>query len=556
VRRERGEAESTRALCHGRQSDHEPWADNPAMPVSGKSSTRSGGTPGPGKGWILCAALLLGYLFLLCDRAFLSAGGSDSSGYLNAAKLLTRGKLTEPVEPLRRFGLSQEFVHVFIPLGFSPGVKPGTMVPSYPPGLPLHMAAAALVGGWARAPFWVSPVAATLSLLLVYGIGRELGMSRALAVAAAACLAVFASFFWFGLQPMSDVPATAWTLAALLAALRARRSHGAAYLCGAAFGMAVLVRPTNILLAVALLLAVPFERRILLRVALGGLPFAAFLFTTNQIANGSPFTSGYGNMSSGFSLGFFPVRIRHYGYWLAALGTPFLVLGWLAVAGVRSLPRRDRVLLIVWPAVLLLFYCCWEPYETWWYTRFLLPGIPAMILAMFFVVERGFRPAVAPGDLPVPPSRRWRILALALSVVVLSNGIAWIRRLPILDSARGEQIYPEACRWTASVVPPNSIIAAMQMTGAMKYYTDLTFARIDWIEPAEFPALRSRIEAAGYHWYALVGPADGDLLQKNLPGAWKEIARLRDQTLFRLDETVPGDRSAPSAGLGSQPPAM
>jgi hypothetical protein len=88
------------------------------MPVSGKSRARSGGTPGLSKVWILCAALLLGYLFLLCDKAFLSAGGSDSSGYLNAAKLLTRGKLTEAVEPLRRFGLSQEFVHVFIPLVF------------------------------------------------------------------------------------------------------------------------------------------------------------------------------------------------------------------------------------------------------------------------------------------------------------------------------------------------------------------------------------------------------------------------------------------------------
>jgi hypothetical protein len=507
------------------------------------------------KARILCAALLLGYLFLLCDKAFLSAGGSDSSGYLNAAKLFSRGKLTDAVEPLRRFGLSQEFVHVFIPLGFSPGREPGTMVPSYPPGLPLHMAVAALVGGWARAPFWVSPLAATLCLLLVYGIGRELGMTQALAVAAAACLAVFPSFFWFGLQPMSDVPATAWALAAMLAGLCARRSAGAALLCGAAFGMAVLVRPTNILLVIPLLLALPFERGVLVCVALGGLPFAAFLFATNQIANGSPFASGYGNMSSGFSFRFFPVRIRHYGYWLAALGTPFLVLGWLAVAGVRGLPRRDRLMLVVWPAVFLAFYCCWEPYETWWYTRFLLPGVPAMILAMFFVVERAFRPPAPRVSPPVPPPRNRKILALALSGIVLATGVYWIFRYSILESARGEEIYPDACRWAAAVVPPNTVIAAIQMTGAMRYYTDLTFARIDWIEPAVFPALRSRIRAAGYHWYALVNPAEKELLQKNLPGAWKEFARLRDQTLLRLDDTAPGDlpRSSPLAGLGSEP---
>jgi hypothetical protein len=526
------------------------------MPVSGEDPARSDGTSGPGKAWIFCAALLIGYLFLLCDKAFLSAGGSDSSGYLNAAKLFSRGKLTAAVEPLRRLGLSQEFARVFIPLGFSPGRKPGTMVPSYPPGLPLHLAAAALVGSWARAPFWVSPVAATLCLLLVYGIGRELGMTRALAVAAAACVAVFPSFFWFGLQPMSDVPATAWVLAAMLAALRARSRASAAYLCGAAFGMAVLVRPTNILLAIPLLFALPFDRRVFLRVALGGLPFAAFLFLTNQIANGSPFRSGYGNMSDGFSLGFFPARIRHYGYWLGALGTPFLVLGWLAVAGVRSLPRRDRLMLVAWPAIFLVFFCCWQPYETWWYTRFLLPAVPAMILAMFFVVERAFRPADRPEDSVRTPRGRKNV-ALALSVVVLATGTFWIRRFHLVDSARDEEIYPDTCRWAAAQVPPKSVIAAMQMTGAMRYYTGSTFARIDWIEPAVFPSLRSRIEAAGYHWYALVGPAEKELLQRNLPGAWKEFARLRDQTLLRLD-TVPGDvpRSIRSGASGSEPPGM
>jgi hypothetical protein len=128
---------------------------------------------------------------------------------------------------------------------------------------------------------------------------------------------------------------------------------------------------------------------------------------------------------------------------------------------------------------------------------------------------------------PNLPSSRRKILALALSVIVLATGVSWIFRYRILESARGEEIYPDACRWAAAVVPPNSVIAAMQMTGAMKYYTDLTFARIDWIEPADFPSLRSRIQAAGYHWYALVGPAERELLQKNLPGAWKEVARLR-----------------------------
>ena len=59
-----------------------------------------------------------------------------------------------------------------------------------------------------------------------------------------------------------------------------------------------------------------------------------------------------------------------------------------------------------------------------------------------------------------------------------------------------------------------------------------------------------------HHWYALINPAERELLQKNLPGAWKEVARLRDQTLLPLDDTVPGNRSTPPVGLDSEPPSM
>ena len=489
---------------------------------------------------LLAWGLWLIYLVLLCSRASLSATGSDSSGYLNAARLLTQGKLSESVEPLRIFGLPQESIRIFIPLGFSPGARPGTMVPSYPLGLPLQMAAAALVGGWTHAPFWIGPLSAAISLFLIYAVGREFGMKRGLAFASAALLAAFPTFLWIGLQPLSDVPATTWALAAMVMALRARRNARAAYLCGAAFGIAVLVRPTNSLLVLPLLLALPFERRILLRFVLGGFPFAAFLFTTNQIANGNPFRSGYGDVLGGLSVGYFAVRIRHYAFWLSALGTPLLVLGWMAVAGVRSLPRRDRLILILWPAVFLIFYCLYQPYDTWWYTRFLLPGVPAMILALLLVADRGFSAGSEREGVAGLSGRHRMLLAVALSTIIFATGIYWTRRYSLLKIARSEQIYPLTCRWAAAAVPQNSVIAAMQMTGALKYYTDSISARLDQIDASTFPILRSRVEWAGYRWYALVN-AENDtlLLRANLPGSWKPIGRMKDQTLLRLES--PGD---------------
>jgi hypothetical protein len=162
-----------------------------------------------------------------------------------------------------------------------------------------------------------------------------------------------------------------------------------------------------------------------------------------------------------------------------------------------------------------------------------------MILAMMFVIERGFRPDARRGQTAEPPSRGRMMLVLAVTGVVFATGVFWIRKYDLMSINRGEQIYPEACRWAAARVPPNAIVAAMQMTGAMSYYTHLTFARWDWIDADHRAALRSQVGAAGYHWYALVNPYERQLLQTVLPGSWKEIGGVRDVTLLRLEDTSP-----------------
>ena len=48
------------------------------------------------------------------------------------------------------------------------GPRPCTLAPTYPVGYPFHMAGAALIFGWKYGPFLVSPLAAVLSLVLIY----------------------------------------------------------------------------------------------------------------------------------------------------------------------------------------------------------------------------------------------------------------------------------------------------------------------------------------------------------------------------------------------------
>ncbi len=478
----------------------------------------------------LASAAFLAYAWLLFFHASFSVGGSDSSGYANAARLILTGRVVQPVEALRHLGLPPDFVRIFIPLAFEPGPRPGTMVPFYPPGLPLHIAFAGLVGGWNYGPFVVSPLAALASVFLIYLVGRELGLSRLFSTAAAAVLALNPVFVFMAEQPMSDVVATMWSLAAMLFALRSRRREIWAAAAGAAFGFAVLVRPTDFLLVIPLAFAVRLRPRALLWFLLGSAPFAAAYLAWNQLAFGNPFRTGYGGLGGAFSLSNFPARFRHYGLWLSKLLSPLVPIGWLLIGVDRRVAARDRALLALWFSVLFLFYCFWGVDGAWWYTRYLLPAIPGMILASLLVVRDGLH--LGKADRGVVVRRVVGVLALAAVLVVEHS---WIRSFNILRVGEGERLYPDATRWAESQVPPRSLVVSMQMSGALKYYTGLTPVRWDWIQPGQVPLLRERARAEGYQWFALLSPFENEELQKRLPWGWTKMGTLREATLWRLD---------------------
>src|SRR5712691_4624822 len=197
-------------------------------------------------------ALALGaYLVVLLRNTCYFAAGPDSSGYMNEARLLASGRTRLFVEPLRTFNLGPALIYVFTPFGF---MKSGlrTLVPTYPAGAPLHMIAAAKIGGWSTAPFVISPLMAIGCLLLIYAIGRELGLRPLERIAAMTILAAFPSFITHSVQPVSDIPGLFWTLAAIWLAMLAQKRPAFAAAAGVAFGISVWVRPTNLLLAIPL----------------------------------------------------------------------------------------------------------------------------------------------------------------------------------------------------------------------------------------------------------------------------------------------------------------
>ena len=67
---------------------------------------------------VVATAALLGYYVFLFRNTCFAVGGSDSSGYANAAKGLWQGSLVVPIEALERFDLPASFGSVFTPLGY------------------------------------------------------------------------------------------------------------------------------------------------------------------------------------------------------------------------------------------------------------------------------------------------------------------------------------------------------------------------------------------------------------------------------------------------------
>lgn len=477
-------------------------------------------------------ALLL-YGALLLRSAYYSISGADAAGYALTARSILAGRTAEHPIGLDELELTDDFTRIFAPLGLEPGPRPRSLAPIYPAGVPLHMAAAALIIGWERGPFLLSPLAALLSLILIYLVARELGLGRGFAIAGATILAANPTFFLFALQPMSDEIATCWSLVAIWAALVSRRREPSSLLSGAAFGLAFLVRPTSALLLIPLSLSLRLTKRALLLFLLGGLPFAAVFFAYNALFYGHPLATGYTaiGLESLITLYGFTARLRHYLYWLGVTMSPLPLIGYAGFAFARRVKLRDRAMLISWFAVFLLFYSCYAFYDEWWYTRFLLPGLPALILGALLATREVVKLCERRG---VARALRGAVVALLLIVVIAFERQS-IEHFRLLRVGGIESRHADSCRWADGVLPDRALIAAMEMSGALRFYTNRPIMRYERIEAGEREMLRARAAEKGYGWYALLMPHEIEQAQSRLPGKWTRLGMVREISLWQIE---------------------
>lgn len=488
------------------------------------------------QGFVLASAAgLLLYGWFLVAHAAYAVGGSDSSGYAALARSLVARRIVHPVMEVDRLGVPPESDRSFIPIGFDRAAQPGTMASFYPIGFPLHMAAAALLAGWQRGPFLVSPLFGLLSLLLIHRLGRELGLSQGFSVAGAVMLAASPTFVFMALSPMSDVTATFWAMLAVWAALRTDRRSDWALLAGAAFGVAFLIRPTSVLLLLPILLCLQWNLRTFFLFGLGGAPLAAIFFGYNLLAYGNPLQTGYTSigLQTEIQAAGFTARLGSYASILTTTMGPLLLPGWAALAISTRVSGRTRAMLLAWFGAFLLFYCFYDVYGPWWYTRFLLPAYPALILgALLSARELAERIRSWAG----PEDGAWIRAAALAAVLALALGFELhsIQRFRLAMVGEVDAANADSCRWADRTLPAQALIASMQMSGAIKYYSQRMIVRYDLMTPEAWQSLSRQALDRGVQLYALLAPFEVDNAKKQMPGKWSQLGVLRGIELWQI----------------------
>lgn len=477
-------------------------------------------------GWLVLALAFAAYGFLLARHMGAYAGGSDSSGYMNHARLLGRGHVHIAPRTIPQLAPPDASNWLYSSLGFKPAPDGNGLVPTYPTGLPLSLLVVAQVVGWTHTGNVTLWLYGMLGALLTFAAARTFGLSARAAVIATVIVAGSPLYLFMTLTVMSDVPALVWTTAAVVAAYRSRSNLAWAWAAGAAFAMAVLVRPTDLVALAPVGIALGWSWRRWAAFVAAGLPGAVFFCLHSHAAYGSYFTTGYGELGD-FGQNWITPTLRQYGHWLPILFTPVAA----AVLGLPALRRRVPLvvgLLGTWVLAFAALYAGYRfTHQTWWYLRFLLPAAPALVIGAVLVLQ----------SVPVRVPRRAATgVACAALVAIVAWDAHWARSLTALDAGAGERVYPETAAWLKQHVPPDAVLAAMQESGALVYDTDFTFFRWDMIDADRFAQITQALTAAHRPLYAVLFPFERDqgALTKHMPaGIWKRVGAVREVTIWK-----------------------
>jgi hypothetical protein len=338
-------------------------------------------------------------------------------------------------------------------------------------------------------------------------------------------------FLFVSFVPLSDVVATAWCGLAVVAAVRVRQHRRWAVLAGFSVAIAVLVRPTNVLIVPIVALVIADVRGWLLVVA-GAIPAALFDLWYNHAMYGSAFMTGYGSVDDLFQRKFIAPALHNY---LTTLPN-VLALGVVGMVLLPLLPwrkqGRDLAALVLWLVLFLGFYA---PYyytgEFWWYLRFIVPAFPAAVVLGGVALAgrsealraRGFRFAAM-------------VMPVAVIVAAIGLSVAWSRQHHILNFPVEQRPHRIVPLWARSHLPANAAVFTFHLSSGFYFYTDFVVVRSDQFNPEEFGRFVTAVQKTHRPVYAAIFRFQRDeVFKDNIPGPWHKIADVTDAEIWQLD---------------------
>ena len=458
-----------------------------------------------------------------------SVGGADSYGYASAAQALLQGRLIAD-SPIAGTLTSANALDLASPLGWAPAPDRSGLVPTYPLGLPALMAAFTLIGG-PHAIYLVAPIAAVAALYLVWLLARR-SFDHTTALVAVTIAAWNPVFITYAKQPMSDVPATAWLLLAIVLALRT--SNRAAAAAGVAAGLAFLTRPALILAAAVVAIVAargqqPFKRGAV-AAAFVGLAIAIQLALQLHLF-GSPFATGYGSAGALFSWSSLLPNVGIYSrqFWVA-FGPAWIAL---LLIGLVSTPRAAWMPPLALAAAVELPYMFYTPFDHWETLRFVLPGLLPLSTLL------------AAGITRVAAQFSNRILQNAAALMLVA-GIAFqserlLRHGSVWDIQSLEARYLLVAQWITINTPADSVVLAHQHSGSLRWYSRHDTLRWDLMSEANLETTIRDLEAKRRPVYAALEGTEVDQFNSRFASVLARmevdpVGRVRNVSLYRLNK--------------------
>ncbi len=230
--------------------------------------------------------------------------------------------------------------------------------------------------------------------------------------------------------------------------------------------------------------------RLLTWFSLGVAPGIAAVAWSQFVMYGSPLRSGYGSLDVLFSLSHVAANLRRYPAWLLSTHGPVVLLA--VLAPVMAARRREALVLGAFVLATFAMYVPYTNFDDWWYLRFLLPAMPALIVLASIPVARSVE--------RLGPAWRAPVLA-ALVAVVAAFWIHTARERLVFDLYSLEQKYPVTGDYVRTHLPPNAMVVAGNQSGSVRYYAARPTLAWDLLDPRAMDGAIAFLRRAGYEPY-------------------------------------------------------